>query len=57
MIDGPDGIVEIRLYQGLNVIGAEDVDILPETPCVGQGKRVLKVFSSGTFCKCMQKQS
>ena len=34
MIDGPDGIVEIRLSQALNVIGAEGVDILPETLCV-----------------------
>ena len=34
MIDGPDGIVEIQLYKGVNVIGAEGVDILPETPCV-----------------------
>ena len=32
MIDGPDGIVEIRLYQGLNVSRAEGVDILPKTP-------------------------
>ena len=47
----PRGIVEIRLYQTVNVIGAEGVDILPETPVFGQGKIMLKVFSSGTFCK------
>ena len=39
MIDGPDGIVEIQLYQGSNVIGVEGVDILPETPCVWPGEK------------------
>ena len=54
MIDGPDGIVEIRLYQAVNVIGAEGVDILPSVS--RQRKRVLKVFSSGTFCKTKVKE-
>ena len=39
MIHGSDGIVEIRHYQGVSVIGAEGVDILPETPCVWPGKK------------------
>ena len=34
MIDGPEEIVEIRLYQAVNVISAEGVAILPETLCV-----------------------
>ena len=39
MIDGPDEIVEIRLYQAVNVIGAEGVAILLETLCVRPGEK------------------
>ena len=39
MIDGPEEIVEIRLYQAVNVIGAEGVAILPQTLCVQPGEK------------------
>ena len=50
MIDRPDRIVETRLYQGVNVISAEGVHNLPETPCVRPGeKSAQSEFKRGHF--------
>ena len=40
MIDGPDEIVNIRLYEAVNVIGAERVAFLPETLRFWPGEKI-----------------
>ena len=48
MIDGPNEIVEIRLYQAVNVISAESVAILPESLCVRPGEKRTEIITDAS---------